>query len=110
MRGADRAPRTPMPQRRFTRRRCNLAVPPCTDDISFVERYANWLALWTCHVMPDARVQGKALDVARRVVGFDAIRPSQSFLEYLTPHVWRISGTVVDHRRVVSSAPFRSGI
>ena len=45
-------------------RRCDLAVPPCTDDISFVERYANWLSLWSYHAMPDGRVREKALDIA----------------------------------------------
>jgi hypothetical protein len=45
-------------------RLCDLAVPPCTDDISFVERYANWLSLWSYHAMPDGRVREKALDIA----------------------------------------------
>jgi hypothetical protein len=44
--------------------RCDLAVPPCTDDISFVERYANWLVLWAFHAMPDGWVREKALDIA----------------------------------------------
>lgn len=45
-------------------RRCDLAVPPCTDDVSFIERYANVLVLWTYHVIPDGRVREKALDMA----------------------------------------------
>jgi hypothetical protein len=44
-------------------RRCDLAVPRCTDDISFVERYANWLVLWSFHAIADGRVREKALDV-----------------------------------------------
>ena len=44
--------------------RCDLAVPLCTDDISFVERYANWLVLWAVYAMPDGRVRDKALDIA----------------------------------------------
>ena len=44
--------------------RCDLAVPPCTDDISFVERYANWLSLWAFHAMPNARQRENALDIA----------------------------------------------
>lgn len=45
-------------------RRSGLAVPAVTDDISFVERFACWLALWTCHVMPNIQVRDSALDIA----------------------------------------------
>jgi DNA-binding transcriptional MerR regulator len=45
-------------------RRCNRALPPSTDDVIFVERYANWLARWTYCVMPDSRIWEKALDIA----------------------------------------------
>jgi len=44
-------------------RRSGLAVPALADDISFVERFACWLALWTCHVMPDNRIRDAALDI-----------------------------------------------
>jgi hypothetical protein len=43
-------------------RRCDRAVPPSSDDVIFMERYANWLALWTYYVMPDGRVREKAFD------------------------------------------------
>jgi hypothetical protein len=45
-------------------RLCGLAVPAVTDDISFVERFACWLALWTCHVMPNPKIRDGALDIA----------------------------------------------
>ena len=45
-------------------RHCNRAVPATTDDVSFIERYANWLSLWTYHAMPDGWVRDKALDIA----------------------------------------------
>ncbi len=45
-------------------RHCDRAVPATTDDVNFVERYANWLALWAYHAMPDARVREEALDIA----------------------------------------------
>ncbi len=45
-------------------RHCDRAVPATTDDVNFIERYANWLALWAYHVMPDARVRDEALDIA----------------------------------------------
>ncbi len=45
-------------------RRCDRAVPATTDDVNFIERYANWLVLWAYHVMPDARVRDEALDIA----------------------------------------------
>lgn len=33
-------------------RHCNLAVPPSTDNVSFMERYFCWLALWAYNVLP----------------------------------------------------------
>jgi hypothetical protein len=45
-------------------RLCDLVVPPSPDDVSFMERYANWLSLWSYHAMPDGRVREKALDIA----------------------------------------------
>ncbi len=45
-------------------RHCDRAVPATTDDVNFIERYANWLALWAYHAMPDARVRDEALDIA----------------------------------------------
>ena len=45
-------------------RRCNRAVPATTDDVSFIEGYACWLALWSYHAMPDSRVRDNALDIA----------------------------------------------
>jgi hypothetical protein len=45
-------------------RRCSRAVPPSTNDVLYIDRYANWLVVWTCLVMPDVRVREKALDIA----------------------------------------------
>jgi AraC-like DNA-binding protein len=45
-------------------RRSGLAVPASTNDLSFVERFACWLALWACYVMPDAQIRDGALDFA----------------------------------------------
>ena len=42
----------------------NRAVPPRLMASSFMERNANWLALWTYHVMRDSRVRENALDLA----------------------------------------------